>query len=286
MNMFDHVQNILASIEDSSDYLVGTESLTTGPRLPRGTQSVPIDKLTTDWKDPGASTSVATACPVYVDVAQDGKKIFTTYITGPIADLDNYITLIDTLFTANEGDIYYIFLDSPGGAISCGALIASAISVCKAEVITIARGLCASAAALIHAAAKRGNNKVSELGVLMLHMSSHDDYGVSTKILDNARNQVRYVNENLLKPAIELGYITNDELASIQNGAEIFITADEFKRRVTQVHIEPDTSVETEVSQEDTTDTTRDHSSDSSGDAELHFKPMNNKYHLYLSAKS
>ena len=66
----------------------------------------------------------------------------------------------------------------------------------------------------------------------MFHMSSHGDMGLSTRIATNAENQVRYVNENLLKQARDLGYITPEELARIQGGDEIFITAKQFRERV------------------------------------------------------
>ena len=67
------------------------------------------------------------------------------------------------------------------------------------------------------------------MGVIMIHMSSHSDEGVSTFIADRANNQVRYVNENLLATALERGYINAEQLATIQDGNEIFISAEEFR---------------------------------------------------------
>ena len=216
--------------ENPANTIAGLEDFNRQPQLQHA-QSVAVDNLSVNWSDPGAPRS-ATRCPVFVDVREDGSKIFTTYISGAIADFTNYVDLVDTLLTAGPNDIYYVMLDSPGGEISCGSVIASAIWKSQAKVITIARGLCASAAALIHAAVKPGNSYVSDMGILMIHMSSHVDKGVSTKILTNAQQQVRYVNENLLKPAVEMGYVTADELNAIQNGAQIFITAQQFRERV------------------------------------------------------
>ena len=208
--------------------IAGTEGFSGGRTTNLGLQSVTIA-----WdNNPEINPKY---CPVYVEQSAtgDGRR-FMAYITGEINDVDAYIDLIDTLLSATAKDSYYIFIDSPGGRISAGSIIASAIHHCQAEVFTVARGLCASAAALIHNAARPGHALVGDMAVLMIHMSSHMDVGVSTFIQERAANQVRYVNENLLAKALEMGYITAEELAGIQNGEEVFISAEEFRDRIRQ----------------------------------------------------
>ena len=124
-----------------------------------------------------------------------------------------------------------MYIDSPGGMIASGGLIASAIHHCKGTVKTVARGLCASAAALIHSAAKPENTSVSPMAVMLYHMSSHSDMGVSTGISARAKNQVKYVNETLLVKAKEDGHITDAEYARIQAGEDIIVPADEWNKR-------------------------------------------------------
>lgn len=175
-------------------------------------------------------------CPVCINTKEDGGLIFSAYVVDQIIDVDNYIDLIDTLLTASEKDTYYIYIDSPGGMISSGGIIASAIHHSRAEVFTIARGLCASAAALIHSAAKKDHQLTSDYAVMMYHMSSHCDAGTSTKILERAKHQVRYVNECLLNKALEDGNFTQDEFSRIQNGEEIFVSAAEFKKRIGEIN--------------------------------------------------
>lgn len=179
----------------------------------------------------GNDATSSKKCPIYVSSNGTGK-IFHCYITGGIDDVDNYVDLIDALYTATANDIFHIFLDSPGGMIASGGIISSAIHHTEAEVFTIARGLCASAAALIHSSAKIGHAKVSEHAILMYHMSSHMDAATSTKIAERAANQVRYVNECLLNKALEEGHITEEEFKKIQYGEEFFIPAKEFLERI------------------------------------------------------
>lgn len=184
---------------------------------------------------PRQPTPTQCYCPVFMTENPDRSRTFTSYIEGAINDVDQYVNLIDVLmFGANENDKGIIYLDSQGGMIASGGLIASAIhhSKANANIRTDARGMCASSAALIHSAARKGNAVVSPMAIMMYHMSSHFDGGVSTKIGERAENQVRYVNECLLNKAVDEGHITKEEFDKIQNGKEIFVSAAEFNRRI------------------------------------------------------
>ena len=170
-------------------------------------------------------------CAIKTNRTKDGHKEVSAYLHDEILDVDEYVQLIDELFTATPDDRIYIYIDSPGGFVSAGSIISSAIASCKGEVYTVARGLCASAACLIHNSAKPGHAIVADMGVLMIHMSSHMDAGTSSLIAKRAADQTRYVNETLLSQAVEMGYLSGDELQSLQTGNEIFISAKDFRER-------------------------------------------------------
>lgn len=175
-------------------------------------------------------------CPVYCDRESNGVRHFSAYITGPISDVDDYIDLIDTLLIANKEDTFDIFIDSPGGLIASGSFISSAIYHSHATVRTISRGMCASAGALVHSAPRDTNNAISKpTSIHMYHMSSHCDYGYSTHIASRADQQVRYVNECLLVPALEAGHISKEEFDRIQAGDEIYISGTRFSEHQTQI---------------------------------------------------
>ena len=188
-----------------------------------------VEEYSCAWKDSGPE---APYCPVYVSKLPEKGRLFEAYVSGSIEDVDDYVDLIDTLLTASADDKYIIYIDSPGGLIAAGGLIASAIQYSRASVITVARGLCASAGALIHSSAKKGNAICTPFAVMMYHMSSHWDGGYSTMVAARAQNQVRYVNECLLNKALEDGYITQEEFESIQHGKDIFVPAEKFERRI------------------------------------------------------
>lgn len=171
-------------------------------------------------------------CPVFTRTLNDGTHDTVAYLISEVMDVDEYVDLIDVLLTATERDTIKIYIDSPGGYISAGSIISSAIHHSKAQVYTIARGLCASAACLIHNAAKPQHAIVEDMGVLMIHMSLHGDSGVSSLIAKRAEDQVRYVNETLLSQALEMGYLLPEELNQIQNGKQIYISAKDFRARL------------------------------------------------------
>lgn len=217
-------QDAVRQHEDEFGFIVGTESY----KAPRRSTKMEGDQ--------GAKASAPLPyCPVKIIQKPEGGFTYYSYITGPVRDVDTYIDLIDTLFIATEKDTYYIYIDSPGGLVSSGGIIASAIHHSRAEVFTVARGICASAAALIHSAAQKDHQLVGDFALMMYHMSSHFDFGTSTKILEHAKNQVRYVNECLLNKALADGHFTQEEFDKIQNGVEIFVPADEFRYRTGQM---------------------------------------------------
>ncbi len=199
-----------------------------------GMEDYSVDPTQGQPEDPKSSDAnrFLPYCPVKICQIPGQGIRYCAYLTGTVLDVENYVDLIDTLIMASPKDEYYIFIDSPGGMIASGGIIASAIHHSRAKVYTVARGICASAAALIHSAAKKENQLVGDFAVMMYHMSSHFDMGSSTKILERAANQVRYVNECLLNKALADGHFTQDEFNKIQTGEEIFIPASEFLRRV------------------------------------------------------
>lgn len=188
-----------------------------------------VEEYSNQWKDDGPEQPY---CPVYAEKTTEGARSFTAYVTGAINDVDDYVDLIDTLFTAGEKDQYTIYIDSPGGMIAAGGIIASAVHHSRADVRTQACGICASAGALIHSSAKKEKATCTPFALMMYHMSSHWDGGYSTKVVERGQLQVRYVNECLLNKALADGHITEDDFEKIQHGTDIFVPATKFSRCV------------------------------------------------------
>jgi ATP-dependent protease ClpP protease subunit len=201
----------------------GTEDFTSSdnhPVLSKVNTTADSDLHICEYVDPSKQSKAY--CPVFKVGVQNDGICYVAYISGQITETDNYIALIDTLMTMNEHDVITIYIDSPGGYVSSGGLIASAIDNCKGTIKTIARGLCASAAALIHSSAKKENITVTPFAVMLYHMSSHADFGVSTRIEQSAAKQ------------LEDGHITQEEFAKIQTGEDIIVPAAEWLKRTSK----------------------------------------------------
>ena len=176
-------------------------------------------------------------CPVFIQRVSDTNFIATVYITGVIIDVYEYILLLEVLETMREGDKMYIFIDSPGGAVSTGATVASSIDSCKGHVTGIARGFCASAASLIWSSCH--TCIASPLSTFLYHMSSHFDYGNSEAIRKKATIMTEYVRRCLLKVAEDKGHITEEEIDRICRGKEdVIIPATVMQTRISPTKTE------------------------------------------------
>lgn len=174
-------------------------------------------------------------CPIYISQNGSDQSLFiTAYITGIITDVYDYVDLLEILNVATAADKIYIFIDSPGGFVSTGAHIASCISRCKAKVITVARGICASAGSLIWSAGDVC--LLSPFAVFMYHMSSHMDFGNSYGIMRRASNMVTYVKTVLLKNAYDKGHITDEDMDNLANNTKnVYIDAVTMQKRLNAV---------------------------------------------------
>lgn len=177
---------------------------------------------------------IISRCPIVISSNEiDGQiaNIYNAYINGPIEDIDGYVPLIDLLNRSTENDIFYLHIQSGGGMVTTGAIISSAISNSKGHVITIAEGLCASAASLIWSAGDEC--RVGDYAMFMYHMSSHADMNNSLYIKENAEKMVNYVNRCLMHNALNNGHITEEECTKFcENKDEVWISADEMRERL------------------------------------------------------
>lgn len=244
MNLFDtiDIDNVL------NDFIISTEDFKLD--VPRNNE-VPtkVDENGQAKPDVGVKpTIIQSKCPITIDsVDIDGKSITTVhaYIRGPIDDLDGYIPLLNLLNTASEDVVFFLHIQSGGGMVTTGATISSSIASCKGKVITIAEGLCASAASLIWSAGHECI--VGDYAMFMYHMSSHADMNNSLYIAESAQKMVNYVQSCLMRSALEKGHITKEDfIAFCENKEEVWISAEQMKQRL-GLSTTPEENIQTEI---------------------------------------
>jgi ATP-dependent protease ClpP protease subunit len=154
------------------------------------------------------------------------------YINGVINTINEFANILHILRTLREKDRAIVYISSPGGNLTSGAMIASAITQSVAHVTCVATGFVASAGTLIWSAGDVC--KVRPGSLIMMHCSSHFDIGNSLDIRDSANRLVNYVKYILTIGAVKKGHLLPEELNQIltKNGTEIYINYETMTDRL------------------------------------------------------
>jgi len=172
-------------------------------------------------------------CPVVLlGTTEDGGKVYSCLISSVITGLQEYFNLLEILYSLEEKDTIYIYINSPGGLVSTGSAIASLIEECKGKVITCATGVCASAGSLIWSAGHECH--AAPFAVFMYHMSSHFAQGNSRMIEQEAAAMVEFVRTVFLRAALEKGHLTEEEVNTIssETDRDVWINAPDMLQRI------------------------------------------------------
>ena len=165
--------------------------------------------------------------PIKVVVKEKGL-LYIVDLFGAIYTDRYYRELISLLETSSKDTTFVIRISSPGGDIAVGTIIASAIMNSKATVIGVAVGAIASAATFLWSCCHK--QAVMDGAVMLFHMSSHGDYGVSTQIQERASSLINYVKEYLLGISLRKGHLLEEEYDTIINQSKDIIVGTKAMR--------------------------------------------------------
>lgn len=174
--------------------------------------------------DPNEPLALRSRCP------KTGKVITTYYIGRILEGTQSYTQLCTHLYIAEENEVIKLIINTPGGDVTIGQMIADAIKFTKAHVITVASGICASCGALIWSL---GDELIAEEWArIMFHMSIHMDFGKTLDILDMA-NGIVDQSRSIYAPIMRRKLLTDEEYAAMVNDKRnIYITGKEMQRRL------------------------------------------------------
>ena len=146
------------------------------------------------------------------------------FISGGISRPESYIDLIDLLYSGKPSDTVYIHLNTPGGSLVTTVQILNAMAASHANVVTIADGEVASAGTLILLSG--ATITVQPYSWAMFHDGSE---GVVGKINENFK-QAKFSSQLMRKLYYDIyhPYFSHDEIDSILNGADVYMTAEEL----------------------------------------------------------
>ena len=159
--------------------------------------------------------------------------LYTVQFTDEIGPMTQYLELFEVMDSAKENDQIRFVINSPGGDVYTAQQIVGRMHDCKAQVITVASGLVASAATFVWCAGKQ--KEVGRWGRFMFHSSLHGDWGKSLAIQENATETVNYM-KNILTEEMKTGILLGQEVAKIlRDKADVEIPGSVMRSRLAKL---------------------------------------------------
>ncbi len=153
--------------------------------------------------------------------------IISMYIYGEVTEPRNYIQELETIRNARDTDTIIMYYNTPGGNLDTAVSFISAMSASNANIVGVIDGLCASAGSLMFLYSDE--YEINKGGHMLIHAYSSWISGKRNEVLA----QVAFssgLNENLFKD-IYLGFLTEEEITSVNAGHDIWLAADEIGKR-------------------------------------------------------
>lgn len=152
------------------------------------------------------------------------------FIHGDIGDSEDYVELLDTLYSATANDIVILHLNTPGGYLNTAVEIVHAIAQTDAGVIGSADGLVASAGSLLLFACH--SIVLGEFCEVMLHDGSGGGFG---KINENLKS-VEFTSKRLshIYHTIYGRFFSSEQVESVLDGKDLYLTARDVEQLIEQ----------------------------------------------------
>ena len=141
--------------------------------------------------------------PIVVEKSSSGERAYDIYsrllkeriifVTGPINDAVANTIIAQLIYLENEDskkDIY-LYINSPGGAVTSALAIYDTVQFVKPDVATICVGMAASGAALILAGGKHGKRYALSNAEILLHQVMGGAEGQAIEVEIAARHIIK-----------------------------------------------------------------------------------------------
>ena len=150
------------------------------------------------------------------------------FIDKGIESPEQYRDLIQTLLTAQEGEIVELVISSYGGVIESAMNIISSINESSAVVRAIIMGSCHSSASII--ALSCDEVMVFDYANMLCHSATFGSSGRTTEIVSH----VKFLEKYLEKLAYDMykDFLTNEEIKDMLQGKDFWFDADEIRNRL------------------------------------------------------
>lgn len=152
----------------------------------------------------------------------------TYYLTGPITEPENYVSLCNTLRTSGPQDEVIIRINSRGGAVSSERMIINAIQESQANVVGFIEYDCMSAATGVFLACKQ--HDWADHIQFMAHCAFWGSVGKNPDVKSQTEFGIKQLEEEIT--STYKGLLTDEEILLCNDGKEFWFGAKELERRM------------------------------------------------------
>jgi len=152
----------------------------------------------------------------------------TYYLTGPITEPENYVSLCNTLRTSGPQDEVIIRINSRGGAVSSERMIINAIQESQANVVGFIEYDCMSAATGVFLACKQ--HDWADHIQFMAHCAFWGSIGKNPDVKSQTEFGIKQLEEEIT--STYKGLLNDDEILLCNDGKEFWFGAKELERRM------------------------------------------------------
>lgn len=153
------------------------------------------------------------------------------YIHGEIGGSEDYIDLLDTLYSATGSDIIILHLNTPGGYLNTAVEIIHAIAQTEAMVVGSADGLVASAGSLLFFACH--SFLLGEFCEVMLHDGSSGEFGKINENLKSAEHSSKRLSN--IYHTVYGRFLSEEQVDSVLDGKDLYLTAGDVEQLIKPV---------------------------------------------------
>lgn len=153
------------------------------------------------------------------------------YFCGEIQEPQYYAELFYTLRTANETDLIYLHLNSPGGDFDTGMQIINNMVASEAQVITVLEARAYSMAAMIFLAGD--DLVVHDNCQLMFHTYSGNFAGKGNEQQAQVVALAKWFQKVMTRVCTP--FLSAVEIDRIQHGSDLWMDSDEIRRRLARI---------------------------------------------------
>lgn len=156
------------------------------------------------------------------------RKVHHYYISDAIDEPPGYVKMIHQITSAGQEETIIIHLNTEGGDLSTGIQLVNAMKYTQAHVICSLEGLAYSLGSLIFLAADEFI--VHDNSVMMIHHFTGGIFGKGNEQVAQLEATMKWFTK--LAQTYYTPFITDDELANILKGEDMWLQTDDIRKRL------------------------------------------------------